>query len=1048
MDIRDIRSDLKNSTGGIAGWVRWAVRERRLVYLLVAGMIGLGAAGLVNMNKNEFPTFDIKQGLVAGIYPGATAAEVEQQLTVPLEKTLFSYKEVIRESVHSVSKDGICYIYVDLNVPQSRKDEVWSKIKLGLQARKLTLPSGVLAVAVLDEFSNTSSLLIAVESDDKSYFELQDYTDMICDRLRQIPALASVSVVGAQKEEIAITLDRERLSTYGIDPATLLFDYQTSAVPISAGNFRTLKTDVPIHVGSTVDSEKAVAERIIYSDPSGNVVRLKDIATIQRRYKKPSEFVSYNGHTCLVLNVEMRPDNNVVAFGRAVDEVLDGCMAVLPDSVRLSRISDQPKVVGSSVWSFLRDLLISMLVVIFVMIMMFPLRSALIASSGVPVCTAVAIGIMYMAGIDLNTVTLAALIVCLGMIVDDSIITMDGYMDKLSRGLHGSDAAAASARELFLPTFIATLAICLMFFPMTAIITGYLGDFVRLFPWVILSALMMSMFYAVTVVPSLEVRFIRPESEAHADNVISRAQNRFFSFLQNVYEAALGWCFNRPALSLCFGVGAVVLGVLMFLQLNIQMMPKAARDYFVIEVYLEAGSSIDRTKAVSDSLTTILLSDSRVSSVTAFVGTGAPRFSATYPPILPSAQTAQLIVNTSSSKATEEIIMEYERKYEQHFPEALVRFKQMDYQAVDAPVSIRLRGTDRAALESHADSIRKFMNGIDELKWIHSDADDYGPAVMVSLDPDDAARMGVNKSLLSLSLAGTFNGQSISSFWEDGKEIPVNIYSQGIDDDMGFEAIMNQYVATSVPGVSVPLRQVADMDLDWVHPQLSRDGGQPSISISADLKYGCSQPSAEKKIRRYVNENVKQHLDPGISLEYEGLSSMNKQVIPEIALSFLAACAVLFLFLLFHFKKASIAVLTMVLSSVCLFGASFGLWIFNLDFTITAVLGLISLVGIIVRNGILMFEYAEDARTTGGMDIKTASMEAGKRRMRPIFLTSCTTALGVFPMIISGDLLWMPMGVVICFGTLLSIIVLVLIMPISYWQLFKNADNPSIESER
>ncbi len=1040
-----IKKDLKNlgSSGGIAGWVKWAIREKTLVYVAVLAMIAIGILGLVKMNKDEFPTFQLKQGLVVGVYPGATAQDVESQLTKPLEEYLFSLKEVERANTHSVTRNGICYIYVDLrvNVPQSKKDEVWSKIKLGLQARKQTLPSGVLAVAVLDDFSNTSSILMAIESDDKSYFELQDYTDELCDRLRQIPDLAKVEVVGKQNEEIAVILDREKISSYGIDPSKLMIDYQAASIAVPAGTFKTAYTNAPVHIHGTLGGEREVAERIIYSDPEGNVVRLRDIAEIQRRYKAPTEFVAYNGHTCLILNIEMSPDHDIVAFGREVDKVLDQYVPTLPQSVRLSRVCDQPKVVSTSVWSFLRDLVISMLVVIFVMLMLFPMRSALIASSGVPVCTAIAVAIMYITGMPLNTVTLAALITVLGMIVDDSIITMDGYMDKTARGLHGADAAAESARELFMPTFVATLAICLMFFPVKMIITGYLGDFVSLFPWVILIALMTSLFYAVTVIPSIEVKYIRPIDPDERKNLIGRTQDRFFEFLQRIYETCLDKCFKHPMVTLAGGVASIALGVLMFLQLNIQMMPSAARSFFVVEMYGEAGNSINMTKQYADSLQHILLSDKRVESVTAFIGTGAPRFNATYTPILPSPQTAQLIVNTVSSKATEELLKKYENGYEHLFPGVLIRYKQMDYQSVDAPIIVMLKGDDRDDLLKPAESIKRYLASLEgETKWVHSDADDFEPSVNINLDSDESARLGVTKAILSLSLAGTFNGETVADIWEGDTRIPVNIYSESINDGMDYEIIGNQLISTSIPGISVPLRQVADVQPEWALSHLCRDNGRKTVSIFADLKAGHSQPAVEKKVRKFVKENVEPQLAQGVTIEYAGLTATNRTVIPEIALSFIAACSVLFLFLMIHFHKASIAVLTMALSSLCLFGASFGLWIFGLDFCMTAVLGLISLVGIIVRNGILMFEYAEDARFKNGVDLKTASFQAGQRRMRPIFLTSCTTALGVLPMIISGDLLWMPMGVAICFGTMLSIFLITLIMPVAYWQLFKKGE--------
>lgn len=1015
------------------------INEKKIVYLLVLAMIVTGIVGLFKMNKDEFPTFQFTQGLVAGVYPGASAGEVEEQLTRPLEETLFSYKEVNRANTKSVTKNGICYIYVDLNCHQSKKDEVWSKLKLGLQARKQTLPAGVLAVAVLDDFSSVSSMLVSMESEDKSYAELQDLAEELCKELRMLPDLAKANILGAQQEEIAVTLDRDKLSAYAIDPAVLLLSYQTSSLALPAGSFATDYVNAPIHVHSDVASEREAAEKIIYSDPSGNVVRLKDIAKVERRMKAPDSFISYNGSSCLIINLEMRPDNNIVAFGDEVDEVLERFSQDLPQSVKMSRISDQPKVVNRSVYSFLRDLLVSILVVIFVMIMMFPMKSALIASSGVPVCTAVAIAVMYFAHIDLNTVTLAALIVVLGMIVDDSIITMDGYMDKLSRGYGRMEAACGSAKELFVPTFTATAAICTMFFPILGIITGYLGDFVEMFPWVISIALMTSLFYAFSVVPSLEVKFIKAEDSETKKNFIARAQDRFFDFIQKVYERAQAWTFRHPGLTITGGVAAVVLGLLMFSRINVQMMPMAARDYFVVEMELENGRSIENTKALADSLTGILLADERVESVTSFVGAGAPRFSATYAPKLPSPSFTQMLVNTTSTKATESLLKECESRYEHIFPGALIRFKQMDYQAVDAQIIVNLKGSDREELLPAADRLKTYISSLDDVKWLHGNSDNFISSVNIDLDPDEASRLGVNKSMLALSMAGTFNGQTVATLHEGGREVPVNIYSDAVTRDMDYETVGNMMVATSVPGVSVPLRQVASVTPDWALSELTRMDGCEAVSVYADMKTGCSQPAAMKKIKRYVKEEIEPMLPPGASVEYGGLSEMNETVAPEISLAFLAAVSVLFIFLLFHFKKVSLAVLTLVLSTLCLFGAFFGLWVFNLDFTITAVLGLISLVGIIVRNGILMFEYAETERFEKGVDVKTASMEAGRRRMRPIFLTSCTTALGVLPMIISGDNLWMPMGVVICFGTMLSIFLIVLIMPVSYWQLFKKA---------
>jgi multidrug efflux pump subunit AcrB len=457
-------------------------------------------------------------------------------------------------------------------------------------------------------------------------------------------------------------------------------------------------------------------------------------------------------------------------------------------------------------------------------------------------------------------------------------------------------------------------------------------------------------------------------------------------------------------------------------------------------VELEPNATLKHTKNVTDSLQKILLADKRVKSVTAFVGTGAPRFHATYGPKVPGEGMAQMIVNTVNPKATDAIIKEYEKAYEFHFPEAQIRFKQLDYQAVTAPVMVTFRGGSAEVMEPFAMELKKYMMTEMEntLKWVHSDCDRSVSTVSVDLDPEESSRLGVNRALLSLSIAKTLNGQTVASVWEGKKSIPINFYNSAIKPDMSYEELGNQLVSTSLPGVSVPLRQVADISPIWQPEGIAHTGGKNSITVYADMRSGCSQPNSVKVIRKYVDEHIRPNLPEGVEIQYAGLTATNAKVVPEVMMVLVCAIIILFGFLLYHFKKILLSLLTIVLSLLCLFGATFGLWIFNLDFSITAVLGVVSLIGIVVRNGILMFEYAETLRFEFGYDVREAAAEAGKRRMRPIFLTSCTTALGVLPMILSGDILWMPMGVVICFGTLLSIVLIVEIMPVCYWLIFRN----------
>ncbi len=1012
------------------------MRRHGLVMTLFMVLMAFGIWSLPQMNKDEFPQFTIRQGLVVAYYPGATAEEVEQQVTIPLEDYINSFEFVDKKLTFSQSQDGLAYIYVMLRMTAVNNEAAWAKIRAGLPLlQKTQLPTGVLQTLVIDDFGNTSSLLIAVESPERSPRELEQYAKQVCSHLRTIPEMGKLRIMGKQTEEIAITIDPEQLSRYGINPSAL-------QAQMALQGLRTVGGESDAHGALQVVipylSEYELQEQIVWSDPvTGATIRLKDIATVERRYQAPKNYVEFNGASCLILNMEMVPGNNIVAFGDEVDKQLAQAAALLPPDIQFHRITDQPKVVNDSVLSFLRDIVISILVVIAVMLLLFPLRTALVAATGLPVCTAICIGLMYVTGIELNTVTLAALIFVLGMIVDDSVIVIDGYTNLLARRHSRWYSAVVSTSMLFVPMSLATMAICGMFFPMTRIITGPLGEFVQLFPWAVLFALVASIFYASWVTPFLSFRFIR-ERKPEEMNLVERVQTKFFTWLQGAYRHILQRCFDHPVIAWCLLGGATLVGVILLMHLNLQLLPKAEREFFAVEIHLRDGATLEESASVADSLANILRQDPRVTSVTAFIGQSSPRFHATYTPQTPATNYAQLVVNTKSSKATSQVLKAYNGKYENYFPNAYARFKQLDYQAVKNPLEVRVKGENWEAMKPIADSIQQFMLAQPELQWVHCDYNNVAASTRIVLKADEATRLGITETMLSLYLMEATQGATITTLYEESYAVPVVLYTAGINtlnaDELG--AIQ---VPTALPGVWVPLRQVATIEPNWHHTLLERRNAVRTMTVGADLRGATSQVDAERKVKNWVENNLTD-LPEGVSIAYGGLTEINNLMIPQILWSIVAALAVMLALLLYHFGKIGLALLTLSSAILCLFGSMLGLWIFNLDISITAVLGVVSLIGIIVRNAIMMYEYAEDARKYKHLTYKEAAFQAGLRRMRPVFLTSATTALGVLPMIIAATSLWMPMGVVICFGTLFTLPLTVTILPVVYWKVYAKRD--------
>ena len=1019
------------------GLIATLMANPKIIFLIVGLLVVFGIYGLDKMNKQEFPEFVIRQGIVAAVYPGASCEEVEQQVTTPLEEYLFTFQEVDKERTYSYTKEGVVYVFVELELSVMNQNEVWSKIRHGLKDYKSQLPAGVLGIVVIDDFGNTSSLLVTMDSKDKTYREMERYMDLLKQRLRTVPAVGHIKSLGEQKEELDVYIDKEKLASYGISHQTLMAELFSQGLLSIGGTLEDDLTVTPLHVTSPYRSDREIGEQVVFTAPTGQVIRLKDVARIERRYAEPSSFITKDGNNALVLSIEMRPGSNIVKAGEEVDVVLKDFQRTLPEGVSLYRITDLPKVVDDSIWSFLQDLLTAILVVIFVMLMLFPLSSALIPAIEIPLTTAITLSVMYIIGYEMNTVTLAALIVTLGMIVDDSIVMIDGYMDNLRHGEPPWEAALHSAKTFFPSLLVATISICAIFFPFLFTMSGPLADFVKFFPTTISISLGVSLALAMLLTPWLEQRMIKPESSrTRKVNFVTRTQNKFFHWLEHGYELLLRFCFRHPWQTVGAGVLSVTLAVLLFLYLPLQLMPQAERDSFAVEIHLPEGSSLKQTAQVCTAFEKVLREDGDVLSITSFVGNSSPRFMAAYSPNMPSKNYAQMIVKTRDFDATVRVIKRYKDSYVDSFPNASIRVKQLDYQGVKNPVEIRLRGEDFAQLRQYADTLKSHLwRYSDDLVWVHSDGDGFLPTVNINLKPEEASRLGVTKSVLSANLATLFGGLPVTTLWEGDYALQVKLMTDYGHAASDYERLENTLVPTAIPGVWVPLRQVATLEPDWKPAQIAHRNGMPCITVGADLRFDHSQPVAMKKLKPWLEKDFREMLPEDIELSYGGLDAVNDANMEGIIIGLIAAVAIVFFFLLFNFKKIRLTLLSLCGTSLCLLGGFVGLWIFGADVSLTAIIGIVSLIGINVRNTIVMFDYAEELRATG-MPLKEVAFEAGRRRMRPIFLTSATTAVGVIPMIVHHSTLWMPMGIVICFGTICAIALIVTVLPVAYWKLF------------
>lgn len=1018
--------------------VEWAMHYRQIIIMVVCCLVAFGIYSLPNMRKNEFPDFTIRQGIVVAVAPGNTAQEMEEQVAKPLENYIFTYKEVKKAKTYSMSRDGIVYIQVQLNDDLNNKDEFWSKFKHGVQGFKAQLPSNVVALQVNDDFGDTSSLLITMESDTKTYRELSDYMDDLQDRLRTISSVGRLTVQGMQQEQISVYLDNDRLAKYGLSDQVVAATLFQKGFTTTGGRVKNNTYAKPIHVAKSLNSVYDIEQQIIYSAPDGTNVRLKDIATVKREYPDVESRITNNGKKCLLLSVEMKKGQNIVKMGEAINKEMAEFQNELPKDVSIYRITDQSSVVDASITNFLHELVIAIVAVVIVVMLLLPMRVALVAASTIPISIFISLGLLYYSfGIELNTVTLAALIVTLGMIVDNSIVIIDNYLEQIGEGKSRWHASIDATTHFFKSIFSATCAISITFFPFLIVCVGQTHDFLLSFPWAISIVLGVSLLVASLLVPFMQFFFIRKPIEEKMNPKTGKKSFSFLDVLQKYYDKLLNLCFAWPKTTLAIGLASIVVGIALMGQIPQQTMPTAERNQFAVEIYMPTGTTYEKTAALADSLEHILRRDKRVVSVTSFKGCASPRFHTAYAPQVPGTNYAQFVVNTTDDKATEAILDEDADKYSVYFPEAVIKFKQLSYDEATNPIEIRLSNTNENVLAGDAEKVEEIMKKMPELSLVRTNFNEPQATTMVQLKEDEAARLGITNATIETTLAMRYgSGMSLANVWEGDHQVPVMLKSNR-SDNSSVDDLMNEQIPVAGGLKTVPLRQVANVVPSTQYGQIVRRNGVPTITVMAEMKRGCNAMQATAKLQEKMKD-VK--LSDGTKLVFGGDLENSEETMTPMMFGLVIAAVIIFFILVVHFHKINLAAIIFCSMLLSLFGTAVGLLIQGCPFSVTCTLGIVSLMGIIVRNGIIMYDYAEELRVMEHMDVRSAIWHSASRRMRPIFLTSAAASMGVIPMILGGSGLWMPMGTVICYGTLISMMFILTVVPIAYLIVFEGTE--------
>ena len=1012
-----------------------------LVSVILATMaVTVGIHAFLTMPRTEDPSITIRQGLVLAAYPGATSEQVEQQVTRKLEEHIFKFPEVRKQKTYSTSRPGLVTVKVELEENVKNADQFWAKLRLELIETAATeLPAGVRGPIVNSDFGDTVAMLLAIHGRRYGYRELRDYVDRIQDELRGVRNVGKLAPYGEQSEQIRITSSLERMSQYFADPLRVIESLQQRNIVRSAGNLETGAEKIPLRATGLFTTEDQIGSVLVDVSRTGQPVYIRDFAGVERRYQDPSFVVRYDGEPSVMLSVEMQKGKNIVELGDELGAVFGRLSSLLPPDIHVDPIANQPAVVKTRIADLSREFLLAIGAVILVTIVLLPFRVAVIAAVAIPVTVMTSLGVLDNIGVQLNQVSIAALIMVLGIVVDDAIVIADNYVDCLDRGIPRRDAAWQSVEEVLVPVVTATLTIIASFLPLL-ILTGSVGEFISALPITVAVALCVSFVVAILLTPLLCRFFIRQGlHRGQAEQRPGQKKTSMLDRLQAAYNWLILFFMRRKPLAVVLGLAAVAAGILMLKTVPQQFFPSAERNQFVIDVWMPRVARIEATADAMGRIERALGRHAAVAHYAAFVGQSAPRFYYNVSPQDPDPAYGQFIVNTKDEKTVPALVSELRQSLAGVAPEALIIVKELQQgMTMEAPVEVRVSGLDIAELQRIGTRVEEILHRVPYAQSIYNDYFGDSYLVDVDIDTEISNRLGLTNASVSSLLAGAFSGDPVSTFWEGDRAITILLRLEAGRRD-SFEDVRNAYVPSAITHASVPLRSIAELTPRWQTSRIVRRNGVRTLTVRAFPQRG----HYASQILNAIDPQVKALALPGgYSFEYGGEVTNRNETLPMMTKALAVSLVAIFLVLLMQFRNLSEPLLVMCSIPLALFGAMLGLLLTRNPFGFTAFTGMIALCGIVVRNAIILVDYTNE-KLRDGHSLETAAIEAGERRLRPIFLTTMAAAVGVTPMIISGSSLWSPLASVIAVGLVSSMFFTLIVVPVLFVLVKSRAAKPA-----
>ena len=1010
----------------------WALRHKSIIYYFIAVLLTFSIFSFTHMGRMEDPDFTMRTMVVGVSWPGASPQQMSDQVTDKLEEKLRDLPGVDYTKSFTDGSKSVIYINLKEDLPSNKIRPAWEEARNMINDEWKSLPSGVQGPSINDRFDDVYGTIYALSGDEFSYEEKRQQAENLKRQLLSVPNVKKITLIGVQEKSLDVTINKDKLASYQVSTQQLLTALKQQSAMVPAGMVNTDSNNVYLRINGVFDSVDAVKNMPIRIN--NQTIRLGDIADVTMTYKDPSspQFY-YEGKPAIGIAISMDAGANNIEFGNAIDTKLKELKTTIPAGLNLDQVSNQPHIVKESIGDFSQSLFEAIAIVLLVSFASLGIRTGIVVALTIPVVVSTTFILMYENGIYLHKVSLGALILALGLLVDDAIIVVEMMSVKLEEGFNHWRAATFAYESTAFPMLSGTLITCAGFLPL-ALAEGMVAEFTKSLSIVVFMALILSWVASVLVSPVLGYKIIenkaeKPESEwTRRDHIMHRLKTVFYAR----FESLLHWALGHHKAVLLLTLGAFILSLLSFPLIKQEFFPSSTRSEIIVSMQFPQSSSIDYTQNQAKSLDALLKDNEHIDHFTTYVGEGSPRFVLTLEPELPRANFMQTVIVTKSLEDRDALFKDLQNQLNEQYPSALINMQFVQIGPPSKyPVMLRVSGPDASEVKTIANDVKAKMQEDKDLHNIAFDWPDTEPVAQIHIDPDKARMLGINSYAVSLHLQSLLSGTKSGEYYEGNQTIPVTFRLSG-NENHNLAALSSLPIQTG-NGSYVPLSQIATISMSQEEGIIWHRNMMPTISIHANVGPGVLGNAKTKEIYNKLAE-YRQDLPTGYTIDLDGSAEKSVTAVQKLLVPMPIMLFAIMTILMFQLKRIALMFMALFTAPLGLIGVVLALNITRTPLGFMAILGIIALSGMIIRNSIILLDQIEIHRAEG-QSAREAIINSATLRFRPIMLTAIAAILGMIPLM--GSVFWSPLAIAFSGGLLVATILTLIVLPVMYATWYK-----------